>query len=128
MGIRLNTNTWRAPLQLIDCWLPLQASHTPAPRAMPHFLQRFARAGWLKPAGTPDIPPHPCPASAGRQVTHVSPHSRYVRVHSTPDLSRSTQASGGRFALSGRISDVCAELDRLAALEHPSGHKRSTAA
>ena len=128
MGIRLNTNTWRAPLQLIDCWLPLQASHTPTQRAMPLFLQRFARAGWLKPAGTADTPADPRPASAGRLVTHVSPRPRYVRVHSTPDLNCSTQAPVGRFALSGRISDVCAELDRLAALEHPPGRKRTAAA
>ncbi|QCB45318.1 hypothetical protein [Hydrogenophaga sp. PAMC20947] len=128
MGIRFNTNTWRAPLQLIDCWLPLQPSRTASPRTVPLFLQQFARAGWLKPAGTPRTPVNPCPSSASRQVASTQSHPRHVRVHSVPDLSRSTQALGGRLALSGRIGDVCAELDRLAALEHPTGHNRPAVA
>jgi hypothetical protein len=126
MGIRFSTNTWRAPLQLIDCWLPLQPSRTASPRTVPLFLQQFARAGWLKPVTTPGVPVNPCPSSAARLVASTPP--RRVRVHSVPDLSRSTQAVGGRLALSGRIGDVCAELDRLAALEHPTGNHRPAAA
>jgi hypothetical protein len=125
MGIRLNTNTWRAPLQLIDCWLPAPSSHAPVKRAMPPFLQRFARAGWLKPAGATNHPPEACPSSTARHLTNVPVRAQHVRVHSGPELSRASTACGGRLALSGRIGDVCAELDRLAALEHPATHRRA---
>jgi hypothetical protein len=50
MGKIFNTNTWRAPLQLIDCWLPLptRAPSRPAASAVAvKAMQRFARAGWL---------------------------------------------------------------------------------
>ena len=125
MGIRLNTNTWRAPLQLIDCWLPTPPSHAPLKRAMPPFLQRFARAGWLKPASAASAQVEVCPSSTVRQLASTSARAHPVRVHSGPDLNRATATNGGRLALSGRISDVCAELDRLAALEHPATHRRA---
>ena len=125
MGIRFNTNTWRAPLLLIDCWLPLQPSRVTAPRAMPLFLQRFARAGWLKPAGSSGAQAKACPSSASRQITGTPPHARFVRVHSVPDIACPNPVSDGRLALSGRMGDVCAELDRLAALEHMLGNNAS---
>lgn len=127
MGIRFNTNTWRAPLQLIDCWLPLQPSRVTAPRAMPLFLQRFARAGWLKPAGSAGTQAKTCPSSASRHTPGTPQHTRFVRVHSVPDIASSTPVLGGRLALSGRMGDVCAELDRLAALEHMLGNNASAA-
>ena len=42
MGIRFTTNTWRAPLQLTDCWLPVQESRaTATTHPTPRLLQRF---------------------------------------------------------------------------------------
>ncbi len=48
----------------------------------------------------------PTPAATRRPV-------RVLRVIETPP----TTASAGRMRISGRMADVCAELDRLAALE-----------
>ncbi len=112
MGKIFSTNTWRAPLQLIDCWLP-----SPAIRKAPaanepmatRAVQRFARAGWLKrnadttlPAVLRSVPP------AGEDA---APRVRVLRqVEHTP----STRRAGVRLVISGRINDVCAELDRLA--------------
>ena len=43
------SNSWRKPLQLIDCWLPEPRTRT-APKATlatTPTVRRFARAGWL---------------------------------------------------------------------------------
>lgn len=112
MGKIFSTNTWRAPLQLIDCWLP-----SPAIRKMPaanepiatRAVQRFARAGWLK-------------RGAGAQSTAalravplaVEDAAPRVRVLRQVEHKASTHRAGVRLVISGRINDVCAELDRLA--------------
>ncbi len=112
MGKIFSTNTWRAPLQLIDCWLP-----SPAIRKAPaanepmatRAVQRFARAGWLKrnpgtnsPAVLRAVPP---------ADEDAVPRVRVLRqVEHMP----STRRAGVRLVISGRINDVCAELDRLA--------------
>lgn len=45
------SNSWRKPLQLIDCWLPepRNGAAARAPSALPASptVRRFARAGWL---------------------------------------------------------------------------------
>ncbi len=79
------SNSWRKPLQLIDCWLPeprarVAASASAAAAPSNPAVRRFARAGWL-----------------GRSAAN-GPH-----------------AHDGRVALAGRIDEVCRELDRLAA-------------
>jgi hypothetical protein len=61
--------------------------------------------------------PH-APSPAARGGTEAAPRSafkplRVVRVLE-PSAPRST---AGRMVISGRLADVCAELDRLAALE-----------
>ncbi len=120
MGILFNTNTWRAPLQLIDCWLPAPAAR-PAPRPASKALatravRRFARAGWLggKPKlaamALPTGEPRPCDAAKDRSASRV----RVLRQAEAPSSPR---AGGIRLVISGRINDVCAELDRLAAQE-----------
>lgn len=113
MGILFNTNTWRAPLQLIDCWLPLPSTRrTPAANEplVSRAVQRFARAGWLsRPASVP-----------AQRGAHIPPMRRpdnsdacRVRVlHQTDPLL--SPSLGVRLVISGRINDVCAELDRLA--------------
>lgn len=119
MGIRFNTNTWRAPLLLIDSWLPAAPQPSRLPHALPRAIQRFARAGWL--GRTP-------PATAATEqrsdemktvehprqqtATRVS-QTRAVRTHTVSGLLR----NDARLVISGRIGDVCAELDRLAAIE-----------
>ncbi|QHE85966.1 hypothetical protein [Hydrogenophaga sp. BPS33] len=111
MGKLFTTNTWRAPLQLIDCWLP-----TPSIRSTPaaneplvtRAVQRFAKAGWLgrRVSGGTSIDPAcaaaPVPASSLSRV-------RVLRQADVAPVHR----SGVRLVISGRINDVCAELDRL---------------
>lgn len=112
MGIRIN-NTWRLPLQLIDSWLPAPSHRASTRKGPPQLVQRFTRAGWLgrhQPAastGSVDVGP----------MANTAPSLRVCRVRVVPP------ASGGfchdaRLVISGRMADVCAELDRLAALEH----------
>nr|WP_315241812.1 hypothetical protein [uncultured Albidiferax sp.] len=63
--------------------------------------------------------PNPAPAWAARPGCSTPPPAaprRPVRVLRVIDTPQST-ASAGRMRISGRMADVCAELDRLAALE-----------
>jgi hypothetical protein len=108
MGIRINNNTWRKPLQLIDSWLPAPAHRTATHRGLPQLVQRFTRAGWLgrnrvassiSSTDTGEITPTTC----------MTASSCGGRIRVLP---------GARLVISGRMADVCAELDRLAALEH----------
>ncbi|WP_439519074.1 hypothetical protein [Hydrogenophaga sp.] len=113
MGILFNTNTWRAPLQLIDCWLPepsgrrTQAANEPM---VSRAVQRFARAGWLGRVADG-------PALQGVRVAPAmrseTPGPCRVRVLRQVD-PRPSPSFGVRLVISGRINDVCAELDRLA--------------
>lgn len=109
MGKIFNTNTWRAPLQLIDCWLPSptiqQASAANEP-VLTRTVQRFARAGWLK-RGASITPP------VLRAVPAEVASTPRVRVLQQTGPSAAHKA-GVRLVISGRINDVCAELDRLA--------------
>ena len=115
MGKIFNTNTWRAPLQLIDCWLPLPSQRHPRPAASAmtaKAMQRFARAGWLNREAANSPTPQ-------RQTDPTDPRtSSACRVnvlrHAT---TKAVKRPDVRLVISGPISDVCAELDRLAALE-----------
>lgn len=129
MGLFSSARSWRAPLQLIDCWLPEPGSATRTgrsgagdhqvlqPRAQTGqpsaTVQRFARAGWLgRPAANAprlDDPtdPHGGPAPADRSAGAAHPAPR----------SAAHRRAGARVVLSGRMDQVCAELERLAALE-----------
>lgn len=60
-------------------------------------------------------PLQPC-ATATRQVARNVRAQRPLRVLRVMDASVSSSAVG-RMVISGRMADVCAELDRLAALE-----------
>lgn len=107
MGKLFNTNTWRAPLQLIDCWLPSPAIRQ-APAAnepvLTRTVQRFARAGWLKRGNSASTPP------VLRAVPPAAPRVRVLQQTGPAAAHR----PGVRLVISGRINDVCAELDRLA--------------
>lgn len=77
-----------------------------------------ALAGWF--AAKPRSSMHPVASPAVRSVRlpsqpprPVRPLVRVVRVVDSAPAS----AGAGRMVISGRMADVCAELDRLAAVE-----------
>lgn len=115
MGIRFKSNTWRAPLRLIDNLLPLRPTAESTMAHKPNrALQLFARAGWLnKSSGSRERPSPVVDAAA------AVPQVFGVRV-----LRSTGVGMGGRrdmrMVISGRIGDVCAELDRMAAQEQSS--------
>jgi hypothetical protein len=115
MGKIFNTNTWRAPLQLIDCWLPLPSQRHPRPAASAvtaKAVQRFARAGWLNREAANSPTPQRQPAPGDLCMSSVS------RVHVIrQSATKAAKRPDVRLVISGPIGDVCAELDRLAALE-----------
>ena len=103
MGLRFNTNTWHTPLQLLHRWLPASC------------FKLFRRVGnW------PDMGTAEAPRSASTLVsTHTGLAPRPCRVRSVRTINPITGCrTDMRLVISGRISDVCAELDRLADLEH----------
>ena len=117
MGIRIASNTWRAPLRLIDSWLPIPAQACLPRRPLAPLLQRFARAGWL---GRAPQPIHPTARPAVPNTVTACPaatRTAPVRIVRPPKVMR----GNARLVISGRMADVCAELDRLAALEQPAG-------
>lgn len=129
MGFLFNANTWRAPLRLIDSWLPpTQASRQRHPASVlastfssNRTLQRFARAGWL--AAMPPTAPEPSHghSASGHATFRSVPAPRAeapAQARRTPRSLTRRSHGHAQFAISGRMSDVCAELDRLAALEH----------
>ena len=109
MGIRFNRSSWRAPLQIIDSWLPMRAEPE-VPRAQPLVVQRFARAGWL---GRPVAP------AIGPAQTTAAPllYDNASRSRVRHAGSREPWGQDKRLVLAGRVGDVCAELDRLVAME-----------
>lgn len=70
-------------------------------------VQRFARAGWLKRASTARSP------LVLRAVPPAADPVPRVRVLQQTGPAAARRA-GVRLVISGRINDVCAELDRLA--------------
>lgn len=138
MGLFFSARSWRAPLQLIDCWLPepgaasLARQHAQGSMPMRHAtgqtsatVQRFARAGWLgRPAANAprlDDPtdPHGGPALAsqpGGAVQTGQQRGQQKGQHTT-QRTAARRSAGARVVLSGRMDQVCAELERLAAQE-----------
>lgn len=146
MGLFFQARSWRAPLQLIDCWLPSpdSADRTPAAARLANLaggtvrpaspaVQRFARAGWLgrKAAnapelGDPDGPPGPTspsgtPRPAASAATSPAHGGRAGVASATAGQVRARVRGpirpAPRLVLSGRMDQVCAELDRLVAQE-----------
>lgn len=115
MGKLFTTNTWRTPLQLIDCWLPSPSVRSAQAAAneplLTRAVQRFARAGWLGRATPPSAAPTRCNASTTPPAPSTSCR---VRVLRQSESAGAHHAGGVRLVISGRINDVCAELDRLA--------------
>ena len=119
MGKIFNTNTWRAPLQLIDCWLPLptRAPSRPAASAVAvKAMQRFARAGWLNREAANSPASHSLRKPATEPTASAACRVRVLRQAEV----RAVKRTAVRLVISGPINDVCAELDRLAELEQAS--------
>jgi hypothetical protein len=118
MGKIFNSNTWRAPLQLIDCWLPLPSQRHPRPANVTvtaKAVQRFARAGWLNREAANSPAPQRQPAPGDLRLSSA------CRVHVMRQATtKAVKLPDVRLVISGPIGDVCAELDRLAALEQAS--------
>ncbi|GAA6141137.1 hypothetical protein [Hydrogenophaga sp. 5NK40-0174] len=114
MGIRFNRKSWRAPLQLIDSLLPQPSQPRPQAVTANRTTLAFARAGWLGRGRARDNPVAPTAGAANGE-----PKSKPAPCRLATVMGQRVQdaAPSARIALSGRMSDVCAELDRLAALE-----------
>ena len=95
-----------ALLSLVDLFTPLQSL---ASRWMP---SRRRSAAGLRYVG---IRPS-CAARPAAPTSHLSAPTRPLRVVRMVD-AQPNGPSTGRVVISGRMADVCAELDRLAALE-----------
>ena len=103
-------------LTFVDVLSPLQSL---AHRWMPQLGGRRAtafdaRADLRYVAVRPVCTPHAGTPVAGS--THAPAAARALRVVRTVDAQQPGRRAG-RVVISGRMADVCAELDRLAALE-----------
>lgn len=114
MGIPFARNTWRAPLRLIDSWLALEPVPIVRRERSARIVQLFSRAGWLH--AKPSTPAAPSPQLSKQQALSRSNVHRLDKARRQPLLVRQ-HGQEGRLVISGRMHDVCAELDRLVALE-----------
>ena len=109
MGITLFTlDGLFAPLQAFMAWLARSPRPVARACAVARVSPTMAQAHVARPGAQ-----HRLRHFAPRRV----PALRVVRVVE----SCSAPASAGRMFMSGRMADVCAELDRLAALEAAAG-------
>lgn len=111
MGITLFTfSGLLAPLQQLASWLASAPARAP---------QRYAR---MAPVTVPVCGTANRGRSTWRPAARTALPSRGpVRVVRVVD-GRHAPASAGRMVISGRMADVCAELDRLAAIESRRPH------
>lgn len=102
MGIALSAvHGFFAPLQGLMAWL-VAAPGPSRPAAAPVFVAPHADQAR--------------PAAQKGTCARAQRPLRVVRVMDKPAGSRAGGAAG-RMVISGRMADVCAELDRLAAME-----------
>lgn len=142
MGIRFNRNSWRAPLRLIDSLLPQPAASVRVDSSpLNRTTEAFARAGWLGRGRTPATPKLAgnASASSGSEDTKPAPcrlvasHGKRLDLrHPASEAPSSAHVNapiaivrGARVKLAGRIDAVCAELERLAALEESASLPRA---
>ncbi|WP_431276379.1 hypothetical protein ACQ858_09100 [Variovorax ureilyticus] len=98
-----------ALLSIVDLFTPLQSL---ADRWMPARRSRHINSSGLRYVGVrPSCAPRQGPA--GRDTSASARPLRVVRMVDAQQPHRHP----GRVVISGRMADVCAELDRLAALE-----------
>lgn len=121
MGIRISSSTWRTPLQLIDSWLPAPSAVCTTRRPVAPWLKRFTKAGWLgRHALAPDTLPRDAAHSAVEQPTSVACPAAVRAAPVRIARPAKTMHGNNRLVIAGRMADVCAELERLAALEQPT--------
>lgn len=104
-----------ALLAIVDFWMPLQSlASRLMPARRPHRLDSSDNAAGLHYVGVRPA----CTTRANGAVTPAAAAApaRPLRVVRLVD-GHGQQRSSNRMVISGRMADVCAELDRLAALE-----------
>jgi hypothetical protein len=105
-----------ALLAIVDLWMPLQSL---ASRLLPARRPRHRDNGSAS-AGLRYVAVRPaCTARAHGTAAPkaASAPARPLRVIRVVDGPQGEKRSTNRMVISGRMADVCAELDRLAALE-----------
>ncbi|MDQ0027113.1 hypothetical protein J2X90_004941 [Variovorax paradoxus] len=105
-----------ALLTIVDLWMPLQSL---ASRLLPARRPRHRDSGSAS-AGLRYVAVRPaCTARAHASAPPkaAAAPSRPLRVIRVVDGPQGQKRSTNRMVISGRMADVCAELDRLAALE-----------
>lgn len=123
MGIRLHNSSWHRPLRTLDSWLPVSDAST---SRWDHRLRQCGR--WLHllrqswsschPQHTTHASPTSTRDGSGAGPGVARPKSVGIKVRVTQHDDQPGRAAGHiRLVISGRMADVCAELDRLAALE-----------
>ncbi len=113
MRLGLSGEHWRSPLRLIDSLLPsAPVPRTAEPAQAQRCVARFARAGWLVPVASPG---HSASAACPQATT--SPPACEQRARPTPLRRLVVHSNPNGLRISGRVADVCAELERLAQLE-----------
>ncbi|MDO8277812.1 MAG: hypothetical protein Q8K31_05985 [Burkholderiaceae bacterium] len=112
MGIAVLTmSALFAPLQSLVGWFVSPAGRAHGQR--PSSRAAYARPAWVRASAHG--------SQQNRAALPVSPQalSRPLRVLRVLDPSQTTAGAAGRLVISGRMSDVCAELDRLASSDGP---------
>ena len=102
-----------ALLALSDLFMPLQSLATRW-RASPGGRRRLSAPVELEP-DLRYVQVHPSSSAAQSERRHAARPSRPLRVVRVTETGKPQHAA--RVVLSGRMEDVCAELDRLAAIE-----------
>jgi len=87
--------------------LPSFTTRTPS-QALPNKQTARPHPEWAVRSAPCALPSH-----SKAQLTKRQPNLRVVHVHE----SGQSTAGAGRMVISGRMADVCAELDRLVAME-----------
>ena len=91
---------------------PAAPAAKPMRKTVPSRPQWAARHGSCEPMGVKAAPAH------HTAKTGLNPVLRVVRVADSNERVK----GAGRMVISGRMADVCAELDRMAALEASQAH------
>lgn len=84
------------------------------------FVRFVARRLAAPPQAVRPLPAKTCVATPSAAATPASASPRRLRVVRVLESSHAA-ACAGRMVISGRMADVCAELERLAALEAAAG-------